>query len=122
MSFCFMFVQPFMAYFRPGPDSPGRPVFRAAHFTLAVWAVALAYVAIFYSTLDPNVTDSSLKTIASVLLVGGGLTILNLPASFMSSRVDGNKVAKACHSTFAIVLMLTVQVAGMALIVKICLL
>ena len=123
LAFCCMFVQPFVAFVRPGPDSPRRPLFRAVHFTIAVWAVAFAYAAIFYSTLDPNAADDpSLRTIATVLVAAAGVTIVNIPASFFSRKLDQNKVVRSGQSTCATLTMLTVQLAGLALMIKVCML
>jgi hypothetical protein len=45
-AFVLAFIQPFMAYFRPHPNTPRRPMFNVAHLTVGMSAILLAFVAI----------------------------------------------------------------------------
>ena len=52
LSFCFMFIQPFMAQLRCDPQDAKRPIFNWAHFLVGAVAMILAMVTIYFATID----------------------------------------------------------------------
>ena len=52
-AFVLAFIQPFMAFFRPHPNTSKRPIFNVAHLSVGMSAILLSFVAIGLATKFP---------------------------------------------------------------------
>ena len=52
VSFCLMFIQPFMALMRPDPGSENRWIFNWAHMLVGLSGMVLAEIAVYFTTVE----------------------------------------------------------------------
>ena len=66
----FTFFQPFLAYFRPAPDSNKRPIFNITHAMIGHTAIMLALTAILLATYIEGLgIESRSKVVAGLFIL-----------------------------------------------------